>query len=120
MKEKIKGLMWCLSLIVAGFIFFRFVFPPSAEEGRSEMPDQMKELAENEAVEWMAGMWVELENGVRAQQDIAAGIDSYLNMNDVIQANIVIKNGLDVKQPYFLMVLADGIPLDFEVEDKEG
>ena len=37
--------------------------PEETGSTEKEMPDVMKELAQNEAVEWMAGLWVEIPSG---------------------------------------------------------
>lgn len=80
-----------------------------------EMPDAMKELAENEAVEWMAGLWVELTN-CTMQPDAPSGVDTYSCQENVVQVSVTLQNGLDKVQPYYLCVFADGIPVEFRVE----
>lgn len=117
-RRNLKDLLWLIVLIAAGYILLRFViFPSPAGTGR-EMPEQMKELAEKENVEWMAGMWVELQDCIRREEDIAVNIDSYLYTSGLIRAGLTLQNGLDREQEYFLMLLADGIPMQFSVEEE--
>lgn len=117
-RRNLKDLLWLIVLIAAGYILLRFViFPSPAGTGR-EMPEQMKELAEKENVEWMAGMWVELQDCIRREEDIAVNIDSYLYTSGLIHAGLTLQNGLDREQEYFLMLLADGIPMQFSVEEE--
>lgn len=117
-RRNLKELLWLIVFIAAGYILLRFViFPSPADTGR-EMPEQMKELAEKENVEWMAGMWVELPDCVRREEDIAVNIDSYLYTGNLIHAGLTLQNGLDREQEYFLMLLADGIPMEFSVEEE--
>ena len=81
---------------------------------RKDMPDVMKELAQNELTEWMAGMWVELSNCVK-QADVTPGVEAYFNTDDLVRASVTLQNGLEKVQPYYFMILADGIPVEFEI-----
>lgn len=78
-----------------------------------EVPDSMQVLAKEDNVEWMAGMFVKLSNCTSCPENIAKNIDSYRLDGDTIRADIDIQNGLDKVQPYFLMVFADGVPMEF-------
>lgn len=88
---------------------------PSAE---LRMPNSMSNLVENPNVRWMAGMLaviddVEMVSGV--SQD---SFEVFTEPGDVIWATVTAQNGLDKSQPFDLMVFADGVPMEFEVEGK--
>ena len=119
-RKNWKDMVWLAVLIAAGYVLLRFVILPTSagKEGKMQMPEQMKELAEEETVEWMAGMRVDLPECTRRQEDIAANVDSYLYTGDVIHAALTLQNGLIREQEYFLMLLADGIPMEFNVGEE--
>lgn len=87
--------------------------PPLPVEERN-VPDAIKGITDNQNVEWVAGMWVELLNCTKEVDSIAQNIDSYIITENLIRAKITLQNGLEISQPYFLMVLADGIPVNFK------
>lgn len=84
---------------------------PTAEK---EMPEAMKQLLQNDSVEWMAGIWVEFPNCFM-DTDPVSGVEIYSNAADMLHASVTVQNGLEKVQPYYLMVLADGIPVEFTV-----
>lgn len=91
--------------------------PPLPVEERN-VPDAIKGITDNQNVEWVAGMWVELLNCTKEVDSIAQNIDSYIITENLIRAKITLQNGLEISQPYFLMVLADGIPVNFKYNKK--
>lgn len=79
-------------------------------EGR-EIPAEMQQYIENENLEWMAGMWVGLQNCVpMADRD-----DVYENSTEPLRAVVTMQNAVDKLQTFTLMVLADGLPAEFQV-----
>ena len=88
--------------------------PEETGSTEKEMPDVMKELAQNEAVEWMAGLWVEIPSG--ELQERTQGVEAYACESSGIQATVTLQNGLEKIQPYYLMVFADGLPVEFQIE----
>ena len=88
--------------------------PEETGSTEKEMPDVMKELAQNEAVEWMAGLWVEIPSG--ELQERTQGVEAYACESSGIQATVTLQNGLEKIQPYYLMVFADGLPVEFQME----
>lgn len=116
-----------LAIAIIAVLIYRLISPPSSDQASAsasssaaldsgkEMPDAMKELAQNQSVEWMAGMWVELPQLEMTQSDAAPNVDVYASAEGVIQATVTLQNGLDRAQPYYLMVFADGIPAEYNI-----
>lgn len=89
--------------------------PSDTSDVGLEMPDEMKQYLGNEALEWMVGMLPKLTNCTMSQQKIEEYIDIYSCTEDTIQAEVILQNGIDLAQPYFFMVFADGAPVEFEL-----
>lgn len=83
---------------------------------KENIPPEMQKLAAENEVEWMAGMWAELTNCTRADEDIAENIDSYLYTEDAVTADVRVQNGIEAVQLYSLMLLADGVPVEFSID----
>lgn len=79
------------------------------------MPDAMKEYAEDPRVQWMAGMVVALENAEMIQGISEDGFEVYSDPGEEVQAAIIVQNGLDKTQSFDLMVFADGVPVEFQL-----
>lgn len=104
----------CLLLALA--LCFSLTACRTGEPEKKEMPDAMKELAQNENVEWMAGMWVEVTNCEMLSSQSQESFEVYAAPDGAVQANVTLQNGLDKRQPFFLMVLADGLPVEFSID----
>lgn len=128
-KKKVKDLLWCLLIIAAGIAFLYFVVIPSDKSPDSaavaassaptealEMPDEMQALLDSGSVEWMVGMWAQLTNCTKCQESIAPQIESYLNTKGTVYAEVTVQNGLDLIQQFYLMVFADGVPIEFKLD----
>lgn len=96
--------------------------PPATENTISsaelKMPDSMSNLAENPNVRWMVGMLAVLDDVEMVSGISQDSFEVYTDPGDVIRATITAQNGLDVSQRFDLMVFADGVPMEFEVEGK--
>lgn len=97
--------------------------PPStnetAENSALQMPDGMKEYAEDPGVQWMAGMLAVLENSEMIRGISSESFEVYADPGDVVQAEVTVQNGLDMTQRYDLMVFSDGLPIEFTVDGKQ-
>lgn len=82
---------------------------------KSDMPEEVQELAENDDILWLSGMWVTLTNCKLSDNEHATGIDTYISDDTHVNASVTAQNALDVVQPYYLMVFADGVPMEFEI-----
>ncbi len=102
-------------MVIAALIYLTKPSPITESTNDKEMPNAMKELAQEKTAEWMAGMWVELPNCKTMQGDDVSGIDIYSCTEDVIQATVTLQNGLNKAQSYYLMVLADGVPVEYHI-----
>ena len=83
-----------------------------------KMPESMKDLAENPDVQWMAGMLAVLDDVEMVSGISQDSFEIFTDPGDVIRATITAQNGLDLSQRFDLMVFADGVPMEFEVEGK--
>lgn len=115
--KKHRRLLATLFTVAAIVVLIYFVKPsPTAGSvNGKEMPNAMKELVQEESVEWMAGIWVELPDYEALQRDTAPGIDVYSCTESTVQATVTLQNGLNKAQSYYLMVLADGIPVGYKI-----
>lgn len=82
------------------------------------MPDTMKELSNDASVKWMSGIWVDIPNCQRQDSSVDYQIDTYVSQGRKICATVIVQNGLNKIQPYYLIILADGIPIDFYISGK--
>lgn len=82
------------------------------------MPEEMKKIAQDTDVEWMSGIWVDLPDYERQELTDETGVDTFICKDKRINATVVLQNGLEQTQPYYLLVLADGIPTNFVVENE--
>lgn len=83
------------------------------------MPDGLNELSEDSSVKWMAGIWVDLPECVMQETSQVSQIDTYeSNGKKKFSATVVVQNGLDQIQKYYMVILDDGIPTDFSIDGK--
>ena len=80
-----------------------------------QMPDAMKEFAENPDTEWMAGMWLRMEGCTLLRSNSSENFEVFSDPGDLIRATVTVQNGLNKAQPYDLMVFADGLPVEFSI-----
>ena len=81
-----------------------------------EMPDTMKEYTENPNVQWMAGLLVDIEDADKIEDISQERYKIPVASSGMIHATVTVQNGLKKTQRYELMVLADGVPVEFEIE----
>lgn len=81
-------------------------------------PDEMIEIAKDSNVEWMSGIWVDLPECEREEPIDETIVDTYICQEKRISATVVLQNGLDLTQPYYLLILADGVPTNFTIEEE--
>lgn len=84
--------------------------------GQKEMPEVMKEMQNDENLEWMSGIWLDVTNSTCLRSATGREFALYANPNGPIEVTVTVQNGMDVPQPYFLVVLADGVPTAFTIE----
>ena len=84
-----------------------------------EMPDEMKKYAENPNVQWMAGLLVDIEDAVKIESISQERYEVPVPSGGTICATVTMQNGLKETQRYEMMVFADGIPVEFEIEGKQ-
>ena len=118
-KEKhnsfiIKAILILLALAVTSLFLFLLKKEQIGVE-KMEMPEAMEELADEENIEWMAGIWVGLTDCTLLTNENSLGIDEYLCGSNSLQAEIKLQNGLAHPQPYYFMILADGLPTQFSI-----
>ena len=115
-KKYLKILLGALMTIIAAAILAFFVQVSINSNRNKEMPDAMKAFAQNDSTEWMAGIWVDLPNCEMLPENTISGITSYSNKDETIEATITVQNGLGKPQSYFLMVLEDGLPVEYMID----
>lgn len=82
----------------------------------NKMPDTMAELSKEETVEWMAGIGVNVKSCTLQEHNDQTLIDLYNEGSSPLHVEVWLQNGLDCSQPYNLMVLADGVPIEFNID----
>ena len=89
---------------------------PSAETTTpdKQMPDALQGLTDNPNINYFCGIWMKLTNCTRVGEKGVVPV--YSASEDTIQATVTATNGLNREQPYFLMVFADGAPVEFQIE----
>ena len=96
--------------------------PPTTENTISsaelKVPDSMSNLAENPNVRWMVGMLAVLDDVEMVSGISQDSFEVFTEPGDIIRATITAQNGLDMSQRFDLMIFADGVPMEFEVEGK--
>lgn len=90
--------------------------PDSEQPSARPVPDALQELVENENTQWLAGMWVTLTNTTYVAQKYEQNVEVYQNPGAEISAEVVLQSGLNKEQSFFLLVLADGVPIEFTIE----
>ena len=96
--------------------------PPDTENTTSsaelKMPDSISNLVENPNVRWMVGMLAVLDDVEMVRGISQDSFEVFTEPGDIIRATITAQNGLDLSQRFDLMIFADGVPMEFEVEGK--
>ena len=115
-KKYLKILLGALITVIATAIMVSFVQASVNSNQSREMPDAMKAFAQNNSTEWMAGIWVDLPNCEMLPEETISGITSYANEDETIEAAVTVQNGLSKPQSYFLMVLEDGLPVEYMID----
>ncbi len=94
--------------------------PPSANADTPtsslEMPDAMKEYAENPKTQWMTGILAVVENTEMLRGISRESYEVFTDPGDEIRATVTVQNGLKKTQRFELMVFADGVPVAFTVD----
>lgn len=80
------------------------------------VPDAMKQFSENPDTQWMAGMWVTIKNSTLLHTNSPENFEILSDPGELIQATVIVQNGLNLTQNYYLMVFADGIPVEFRID----
>ena len=109
-----KWLDWIMPIVVIAVVLL-LVSSANSLISKNDMPEEVQQLAENDDTLWLSGMWVTLTNCKLSDNECAAGIDTYISDEGRVKASVAVQNGLDVIQPYYLMVFADGVPVEFEI-----
>ena len=81
-----------------------------------KIPPEFENYAENQSPVWMAGMWVEHLNCSEMKE---ADLQVFEMKDSVVRIRVLLQNGLEKKQPYYFMILADGLPVQFTVEEEK-
>ena len=115
-KKYLKILLGALITVIVTAIMASFVQASVNSNQSREMPDAMKAFAKNNSTEWMAGIWVDLPNCEMLPEETISGITSYANEDETIEATVTVQNGLSKPQSYFLMVLEDGLPVEYMID----
>lgn len=107
----------CLAILLVAFMFLR---PRLVQKTKVErpMPDVMRSLAQDENVDWMAGLWVDIENYPINPTRATETIDVYEYDGGEIEAVVTVQNGLESEQDYYFMLFSDGIPIEFRIGEK--
>lgn len=96
--------------------------PPSTSETKADsalqMPDEMKEVVEDPNIQWMAGMLTVIENAEMLQGISQESYEVYADPGNEIHATVTVQNGLTKTQRFYLMVFADGIPVEFTADER--
>ena len=106
-----------VSLLAFSLFIILFVTGQKAAQklDQKEIPEVMEQIAENNSVEWMAGIWAEVVNYPLDTETSTATTDIYQYDGGIVEMEVTFQNGLDLAQPYYLMVLVDGLPTEFRV-----
>ncbi len=123
-----------LAAVVAGIILAVRMIGPGQPEPEAEpvsgaavsspspglnMPEEIASLSEQPETDWVAGLWADITNG--KLKGTLPDSQTYVyempeDGGDRIVARVQVQNGLQAAQPYFLIVLADGLPIEFSVD----
>lgn len=82
-----------------------------------KMPEELKKLTPNPNVQWMVGMQVVLVGTEKIPSSLLENDSIYANPDNIIRAIIMLQNGLESSQRYELMVFADGVPIEFKINE---
>ncbi len=112
--SNLKWMNWLMPVVVVAVVLLLASFV-NRTAPKSDIPEEVQELAENDDILWLSGMWVTITNCKLSDNEHATGIDTYISDDTHVNASVTAQNALDVVQPYYLMVFADGVPMKFEI-----
>lgn len=87
----------------------------TASSAELNMPESLKEFADDPRVQWMAGIVVEVQNAEMIQGISEESFEVYSDLGNEVKVAIIVQNGLNKTQSFDLMVFADGVPIEFTV-----
>lgn len=84
-----------------------------------DMPEGFKMYSENAGAVWVAGMLVTHLNCAETDNPFAEEIQAFEKTENKVRVSALLQNGLEKIQPYYFMILVDGLPVQFSVDHQE-